>query len=857
MALGAAAFISAVKIKKESGKLSGEYLPEVDLSNSMAGNIHSLMRTMLGFSLSSDKTYTAEAENLLASLNECISGAESLAAVSPNLGGLKNDITSLKSMAAEYASLKKEASETDSHILETRLKMRDDGEVFLKLCSEYTRDLETKLDREISSGAGDEALKERYSKIQLIHGLSVRCYEFRLAVAYTLFTRDPSHCEKVLPLFDKISAALKELRPVTRDPVNIARLDRLTTITETYRDGIAGLLDAQKRLNDINRKISESGAGALEICRRLSQGGTADSRKIAGKIDGALSLLSKLMTAGLAAALVAGVAIAVFLTHTITGPIVRTAELADAVSCGDISKRLNITSNDETGVMARAINNVPETIEAVISEFMTAARSVSLGRLGDRCDASKFKGGYARLLTAGNRLADALTGFIDSSPSPVIIVDSDLNTLYANNAAAKLAGKPLDMIRGAGCREVFNTSGCGSANCAARRALSDGQPAACDTAARRGEKTLRLSHLALPVRDESGALRGAAEYLTDLTEVKNLLARVAETSDSLASSSDGLSSVSGSLVSTAGEMSGQTRSVAAATEQMSANINAMASAAEEMNVSAQSVSMSAERMAGNISGIAAAIKSVSASLNSAGNTTRQSSRTAGDAARLAAGATDAMSALGVSAKEIGDVTGVIKRIAEQTNLLALNATIEAASAGAAGKGFAVVANEIKELAGQSARAAESIAGKIRDAQERSGLAVSVINEVSEIIQKLAGDVNSITDTVEAQIKTTEAVSSNTAEADNGLRAIVSSVKEVAAGTMEMSKNAGEAALGASAVAESVSKLSAAAENTSGGAAKVNSSASGLSKLALSLRELISASENNKNGEEVSIRRRAA
>lgn len=74
--------------------------------------------------------------------------------------------------------------------------------------------------------------------------------------------------------------------------------------------------------------------------------------------------------------------------------------------------------------------------------------------------------------------------------------------------------------------------------------------------------------------------------------------------------------------------------------------------------------------------------------------------------------------------KIVEVSQAISTIAGQTNLLALNASIEAARAGDAGKGFAVVAEEIKQL---------------------SNVTENEIDKVDELVAKVTGSVNALSD----------------------------------------------------------------------------------------------------------------
>jgi methyl-accepting chemotaxis protein len=119
--------------------------------------------------------------------------------------------------------------------------------------------------------------------------------------------------------------------------------------------------------------------------------------------------------------------------------------------------------------------------------------------------------------------------------------------------------------------------------------------------------------------------------------------------------------------------------------------------------------------------------------------------------RFVAENAEQVTAFGRVAERLRAFFGSIREIAEITNLIALNASIEAARAGVEGRGFGVVAQEIRRLAVQTGETAREAAGLVSD---------------------LGADIGGILAQMELGKSLVAGVEGVTAEAVEGLEAIV-------------------------------------------------------------------------------------
>lgn len=288
------------------------------------------------------------------------------------------------------------------------------------------------------------------------------------------------------------------------------------------------------------------------------------------------------------------------------------------------------------------------------------------------------------------------------------------------------------------------------------------------------------------------------------SELKPISVALNQMLDSLRKLVDEMHSVSDEVAGSSNLMASVAKDTSDAVQSTASTVSGLARGAEDQVNSMMLASSTISQMAEEIDRVAEAAREVAKYSLEARVTVEDGADALGRATdkmgrlvQTTDSSAKAMRDMGERSEQIGLIVDVITDIADQTNMLALNAAIEAARAGEHGKGFAVVAGEVRKLAEGSARAANQIAGIVREIQRTTSDTVGIMegsakeaNEGAVVVGDAGQALSRIKDAVETIGAETHAISQATdsiAEGSNKVVEIIStvaSISEESASSME-------------------------------------------------------------------------
>ena len=379
LVLGGLAITSMNRIGTRSTWLADEYVPEVELANSIERHSLLTMYAMRGYGLTGDTKLLNDAEAELAAVDKALSEARDLAKVATQLELLASSIDELDLQVDAYSSLKDRTVVANDDINAAYDTLESAAEQYFTSAYTVLGNWSQRFDDSIGADADVATLDDFRHRIEWLHQVIDLGNVTRVATWKSKAQRDQKILTDAYANFDEIDEALGKVREASKRQEDREQLEVLQFAATEYERGMRELEAAWSRLNQLGRERDTVGSTVLGQAGKISARGIDETRTIATAAETAVKSASMTLVVGLAIAAILGVLAAIFITRTITGPLGIGVRFAKSVADGDLTQSIDIDQRDEVGMLAAALNTMVERVRDVVGNVMSSAENVSSG----------------------------------------------------------------------------------------------------------------------------------------------------------------------------------------------------------------------------------------------------------------------------------------------------------------------------------------------------------------------------------------------------------------------------------------------------------------------------------------------
>jgi methyl-accepting chemotaxis protein len=377
--LGILAIFNMGNVETKSISLQQEYVPEVDVAAALERSSFETMYAMRGYGFTEEKTFLDEGRNHLKEIYDNLQKAMVLADKSPNLKALRPAAEQADKLVREYEKLVDETVVINGQMNDERRQLDEAATKYMENCNTFLVGQNEAMREELRDNLSIAQLDERLTKITLINDIIDVGNATRIAAWRSQATREPKVIQDANGNFEVMTLKFNELRRITRLQEDMRRIDETEQAAKLYREAMNEFLDLWLQNEELAGKRAEVGGTVVEQAMGVSRAGMDGTIKIAEETVTSLHTASNIMVVGLILALVIGIAIAYFITRSITKPIFLGVQFAETVAAGDLSRTLDIKQKDEIGQLADALNGMVFKLKQVVVDVQGASDNVASG----------------------------------------------------------------------------------------------------------------------------------------------------------------------------------------------------------------------------------------------------------------------------------------------------------------------------------------------------------------------------------------------------------------------------------------------------------------------------------------------
>jgi len=482
--------------------LSNQYMPETRIASSAERAASRVVSAMNAYDAAYEESFLSASREHLKNVKQILIDAGQLTAKFPELKTLKENTANASARLLEYEALVNETEKTGKEIQVIRKKLESAAQEFMKSCLEFVDDQTNAMTVGMKqAGANSKALKEQLEMISGMNDVIQLVYVIQLDTLKGQLMRDPQLIENSAKKFIEMENSLNTIQKMTTSNSSISQLEDIRMAGSSYKTNMKKLVANYAAMTDLGKKRGVTGNAVSASAEATAVAGIDETLKSATSVEQILKSSSNILLIAGVIGILISLALIFIITRGIVHPIRRTANMLKDISEGegDLTKRLEVISQDEVGQLAVWFNAFLDKLQTLVQDI--GAKSLALDAAA--ADLTRLSDGMS---------AEAI-GMSAKSGSVAAATEEMSTNIQSVSAAMEQSSSNVNMVASS-TEEMTSTVNEIAQNAEKARSISEG-----------AVKQSRFASEKMAILGESARKIGrVTETITEISEQTNLLA---------------------------------------------------------------------------------------------------------------------------------------------------------------------------------------------------------------------------------------------------------------------------------------------------------------------------------------------
>ncbi|MHC1603562.1 MAG: PAS domain-containing protein [Candidatus Syntropharchaeales archaeon] len=119
--------------------------------------------------------------------------------------------------------------------------------------------------------------------------------------------------------------------------------------------------------------------------------------------------------------------------------------------------------------------------------------------------------------------AQQKVAYLNSIPTPIMVVDKEFTIQFVNPSWVDMAGVAIEDAVGRKCYDLIKSAECQTEKCCIRRVMMEDSVITCEKIVHTARGDISTQYTGAPLKDAEGNIIGGLDYLVDITDLKRLI----------------------------------------------------------------------------------------------------------------------------------------------------------------------------------------------------------------------------------------------------------------------------------------------------------------------------------------------